>query len=77
MTTTSFPYICRWNRQGRKGQPCRITARSRDRKPGVPVLPGIQSPAPRAFNSILVEFADGFRMVTSGNAIRRRTDHAR
>jgi len=69
---TSFPYIFRWNRQGRKGEACRVIARSRwDRMPGIPVLPCVELPAPRAFNSILVEFADGYRMVTSGNAIRK------
>lgn len=45
-------HIYRWDRHGRKGQPCRVTARGR-------------------MNSIRVEFADGFVMITSGNAIRR------
>ncbi|TPM41578.1 hypothetical protein [Mesorhizobium sp. B2-3-4] len=45
-------HIYRWNRQGRKGQPCRVTARGK-------------------MNSIRVEFADGYVMITSGNAIRK------
>jgi len=45
-------HIYRWDRQGRKGQPCRLTARGK-------------------FNSIRLEFADGYQMVTSGNSIRR------
>lgn len=49
---SAYPYIYRWNRHGRKGQPCRVTARGR-------------------MNSIRVEFADGYIMVTSGNAIRK------
>ena len=52
---SAFPYLYRWHRQGRKGQPCRIVARG-------------------TLNSILVEFADGTRMVTSGNAIRRNCE---
>jgi hypothetical protein len=48
---TDLPYIYRWNREGRKGQPCRLLVRGK-------------------MNSILVEFADGHRMVTSVNAIR-------
>jgi hypothetical protein len=46
-------HIYRWNRQGRKGQLCRVTARGK-------------------MNSIRVEFADGYAMITSGNSIRRR-----
>jgi hypothetical protein len=45
-------YIYRWDRQGRKGQPCELIARGK-------------------MNSIEVRFADGYRMITSGNAIRR------
>lgn len=48
----SFPYIYRWDRQGRKGQACAVTARG-------------------TMNSIRVEFADGYVMITSGNAIRK------
>ena len=48
----ALPYIYRWDRQGRKGQPCRVACRG-------------------TMNSILVVFADGYSMVTSGNAIRR------
>ena len=49
----TFPYIYRWERHGRKGQPCAVTARG-------------------AKNSIRVEFPDGYVMISSGNAIRRR-----
>jgi len=45
-------YIYRWNRQGRKGQTCRVLCRG-------------------SMNSCLVEFEDGFRMVTSRNALRK------
>jgi hypothetical protein len=45
-------YTYRWDRQGRKGQTCRVTARGK-------------------FNSIRVEFEDGYAMITSGNAIRK------
>jgi len=45
-------YTYRWDRQGRKGQTCRVTARGK-------------------FNSIRVEFEDGYVMITSGNSIRR------
>jgi len=69
--TSALPYIYRWNRQDRKGQPCRVLSRSR-------IIRAIETPRlafgpMRAvrFNSILVEFADGFRMITSGNAIRK------
>ena len=55
----TLPYIYRWDRHGRKGQPCKVTARSRRGK-------GFHN-----FNSIRVEFADGYEMITSGNAIRR------
>ncbi len=27
MTQVALPYIYRWDRQGRKGQPCEVTAR--------------------------------------------------
>lgn len=45
-------YVYRWDRHGRKGQPCKVTTRG-------------------LMNSIRVEFADGYAMVTSANAIRR------
>lgn len=45
-------YIYRWDRHGRKGQRCRVTARG-------------------TMNSCRVEFEDGFKMITSRNAIRR------
>jgi len=50
-----MPYIYRWDRQGRKGQPCNVMARGK-------------------FNSIRVEFADGYVMITSGNAIRKNKE---
>ena len=49
---TPLPYLYRWDRQGRKGQPCKVLARG-------------------TLNSCLVEFADGYQMVTSRNAIRK------
>ncbi len=50
---TALPYIYRWNRQGRKGQPCELLVRT------------------MTMNSRLVRFADGYTMVTSGNALMR------
>jgi hypothetical protein len=47
-----YPLIYRWDRQGHKGQRCRVITRG-------------------AKNSVLVEFATGVRMLTSGNALRR------
>lgn len=47
-----WPYIYRWNRFGRKGQRCKVTARG-------------------TMNSCRVEFEDGFKMITSRNAIRK------
>jgi hypothetical protein len=49
---SDLPYVYRWNRMGRKGERCAVTARG-------------------AMNSCLVVFADGYRMVTSRNAIRK------
>ncbi len=45
-------YVYRWDRQGRKGQLCRVLVRGKR-------------------NSCLVEFVDGYKMVTSRNAIRK------
>jgi hypothetical protein len=45
-------YVYRWDRCGRKGQSCRVTARG-------------------TMNSCRVEFADGFVMITSRNAVKR------
>lgn len=53
-STEVVTYVYRWDRQGRKGQTCQVTARG-------------------TMNSCRVEFSDGFRMVTSRNAIRRNT----
>jgi hypothetical protein len=47
-----LPYLYRWDRQGRKGQPCNVLARG-------------------TMNSCLVAFEDGYRMVTSRNAIKK------
>lgn len=52
---TALPYVYRWDRQGRKGQPCKVTVRS------------------RVMNSCRVEFADGYVMITSRNAIRKNS----
>lgn len=52
LLNTNLPYIYRWSREGRKGQPCRVLARG-------------------SLNSCLIEFPDGFRMVTSRNAIKK------
>lgn len=49
----TYPYVYRWNRQGRKGQLCAVTARA------------------KVMNSVRVTFADGYTMITSGNALRR------
>jgi hypothetical protein len=67
-----LPYIFRWNRCGRKGQPCRVTARSVpvSRTGAGPEL-AFGAPAPKRFNSVALEFADGFTLVTSGNSIRK------
>ncbi|WP_394689004.1 hypothetical protein [Hoeflea sp.] len=64
-------YIYRWNRQGRKGQACEVTARSKPDHPDAQSL-AFGTPARPRFNSICVRFeADGYTMVTSGNAIRK------
>ena len=48
-----FPYVYRWDRQGRKGKPCKLICRG-------------------TMNSCLLEFEDGYQMVTSRNAIMKR-----
>lgn len=63
-------YIYRWNRQGRKGQVCTVTARSRASGTATPRL-AFGAPHRPRFNSICVRFEDGHTMVTSGNAIRK------
>lgn len=68
----SFPYLFRWDRHGRKGQSCEIEARSRPAGYGSPFPLAFGTPARPRFNSVLLRFADGFGMVTSGNAIRKR-----
>lgn len=66
----TLPYVYRWDRHGRKGQPCEVTARSKAHAGATPLL-AFGKPARPRFNSIRVEFADGFTLITSGNAIRR------
>ena len=56
---TALPYVYRWDRQGRKGQPCDVVVRG------------------KSMNSCLVRFADGYTMVTSRNAIRKRKQEDR
>lgn len=51
--SSTHGYLYRWNRQGRKGQPCSVLTRGK-------------------MNSCLVLFEDGFTMVTSRNAIRKK-----
>lgn len=69
-------YVYRWDKGDRKGQACQLLARS-PRRPAEAGDPGIvivgQPPAPKSFNSILIEFEDGHRIVTSANAIKRNT----
>lgn len=67
-----LPYIFRWDRHDRKGQACTVTARSRIVAASHGPTPAFGAPCAMRFNSIRVEFADGFAMVTSGHAIRRR-----
>jgi hypothetical protein len=66
----NLPYIFRWNRHGRKDESCAVTARSKAR-PGETPLLAFGRPASPRFNSVRLEFADGFTTITSGNAIRR------
>ena len=67
-----FPYVFAWNIAGRKGQRCRVWARS---KPSRGFLPGVTPAAvEKRWNSVGIEFPDRFKMVTSGNAIRKAKD---
>lgn len=72
--TTRFPYFWAWGQpkdprtrragvfdRDRKGERCRVLARS----------PVPTCERPRAMNSALVEFEDGYRVVTSRNGLRR------
>jgi len=70
---SDLPYRFRWDRFGRKGEPCRVTARSRPAKASVTPLLAFGSTARPRFNSVQLEFADGFTVITSGNAIARRS----
>jgi hypothetical protein len=65
-----LPYVFRWDRDGRKGQLCAVTARSKAQPSETPLLAFGQPARPR-FNSVCIEFADGFATITSGNAIRK------
>jgi hypothetical protein len=58
----TFSHVWFWKTKlpERKGQPCRVLVRSR--------LPNRKGEW--AANSILVEFEDGFRVVTSRHAVR-------
>lgn len=56
MTPAALPYIYRWNR------PSAAASRKGQR---------CAVTARGAMNSCRVEFADGFRMITSRNAVRR------
>lgn len=70
-----YPYVFQWAKLGpeRKGARCRVLARSKT--PSAlcrPVAIAGEHPAPpKNFNSILIEFEDGFTVVTSGNSIRK------
>lgn len=59
MADRALPYIFRWNRQARKGQPCEVLIRT------------------KVMNSRLVRFADGYTMITSGNALKKNPVAAR
>ena len=64
-----FPYVYRWDKQGCKGQVCKVLARGKaanvcEWPPTVKLLENM--------NSRLVEFTDGYQMVTSRNALKRR-----
>lgn len=65
-----LPYLFRWNRLGRKGEFCAVEARSRAHVSATPLL-AFGTPASPRFNSVCLVFADGYRVITSGNAIRR------
>lgn len=69
---TALPYRFRWNVAGRKSEPCKVTARSGVSGGETRVVFG--APGPKRFNTIRVEFADGFVLITSGNAIRRNPE---
>ena len=81
MASPGFPYVYRWDRQGRKGQTCRVLVRGKRQRavdpklwwPDAVTVSWFNSrPKPKDLNSRLIEFEDGYRMVSLGNAIRRR-----
>ncbi len=67
---SDLPYLFRWDRLGRKGEHCAVEARSRAHASATPLL-AFGTPASPRFNSVCLVFADDFRVITSGNAIRR------
>lgn len=56
---------------GEVGEPCRIVAASRRAPAPIEAAHIINPSRPRNMGSILVEFCDGFRVVTSRYAVRR------
>lgn len=66
-----FSHIFFWDRCGRKGQPCRVLARPIAGR-GKASFIAFGLPKAKNLNSVAVEFADGFTLVTSGRALRRR-----
>lgn len=54
----------------RHGMLCRVIAASRRGKP-VPACAIANPPAPKNMGSICIEFADGYRAVTSRYSVRR------
>ena len=69
-----YPYVFVWDRAGRKGQRCRVWARSKPSKGDLPGADGETFPVTKRWNSVGIEFPDGFKMVTSGNAVRKAKD---
>lgn len=61
-------HVYRWGKYlpDRKGQRCRVLARSR-------LFPRIPNKKRRGMGSILLEFEDGFKIVTSRYAVRKAT----
>lgn len=68
-----YPYIYFWNRMGRKGQRCRVVARAKIRVKHLVVTINGKTEERKwsGGNSRLIEFEDGFKAVTSGNALRK------
>lgn len=66
-----LPYIFRHDRHGRKNQPCAVLARDTKSYAASFVMFKLTFQE-KNFNSCLVKFADGFTMVASRNALKRR-----